>query len=123
SLAVLNPRGINAVRTNNFRRKLHENKLRMTVVRNNLVRRVIAESDSALKGFESLLDGPSAVVYGEAGISQIARILLDEKKDNEAMELRGVFFDGDIFAGQEGVEKVSKMPTREEAIGNIMSAI
>lgn len=123
SVAVLNPRGIDATSTNNFRRKLHENKLRMTVVRNNLMRRVVTESDSALKGFETLLDGPSAVVYGDASISQIARILLDAKKEIEAMELRGVFFDGDVFAGEEGVEKVSKMPTREEAIGNIMAAI
>lgn len=123
SVAVLNPRGITATQTNNLRRKLHENNLRMTVVRNNLVRRVINQTDSPLKGVEALLDGPTAMVYGEASISQIARILLEQKKENEALELRGVFFDGDVFPGEEGVEKVSKMPTREEAIGNILGAI
>ncbi len=123
SVAVLNPRGINATRTNQLRRKLHEHKLRMTVVRNSLVRRLVTQSDSPLKGFEPLLDGPSAVVYGDASISQIARILLDQKKELEGIELRGIFFDGDIFPGEEGVEKVSKMPTREEAIGTIVAAI
>jgi large subunit ribosomal protein L10 len=56
-------------------------------------------------------------------ISQVARALLDEKKGEEKLELRGIFFDGEIYSGQNGVETVSKLPTREEAIGLIMAAM
>lgn len=84
SLGVINPRGINAVRTNLFRRKLHANNLRMTVVKNTLVRRAVQSvADSKLKGFDALLDGPSAVIYGQSSISQLARFWSKEEKGKQ----------------------------------------
>jgi large subunit ribosomal protein L10 len=120
-LAVINPRGINATKNNQLRRRLRAQGLKMTVVRNTLVRRAVGEGK--LKGFEKLLEGPSAVVYGKASVSAIARLLLDEKKTDEKIELRGAFFDGEIYVGIKGIEQVSKLPTREEAIANIVGAI
>src|SRR3954466_7234284 len=113
-VAVINPRGINAIKNNLIRRRLREKGLRMTVVKNTLARR--ATAGSKIKGFEPLLDGPSAVIYGKASISTIARALLDEKKLDEKIELRGMFFDGEVYVGDKGVAQVSKLPTREEAI-------
>ncbi len=120
-VAVINPRGINATKNNNIRKKLHGKKLKMTVVKNSLAKKALAESK--IKGFEQLLDGPSALVYGQASIAEIARLLLDEKKADEKIELRGVFFDGEVYPGAKGVEQVSKMPTREEAIRMLLAAI
>lgn len=122
-LAVVNPRGINATMTNQLRRKLREKGLRMMVVRNTLARRAVGGSKIA--GFESLLQGPSAVVYGkESSGPAIARVLLDVKKADEklTLELRGIFFDGEAYAGEDGVKKVSKFPTREEAIATIIAS-
>jgi large subunit ribosomal protein L10 len=100
--------------------------MRMAVVKNTLAAR--ATANSKLKGFEKLLDGPSALVYGPGvGISAIARAILAEKKlieDNKgSLELRGAFFDGEIYEGDKGVEKASKLPTREEAIGLVIAAL
>jgi len=120
-LAVINPRGIDATKNNQIRRRLRDKGLKMTVVKNTLVKRAVGEGK--LKGFDKLLDGPSAVVYGKASIATIARSLLDEKKNDEKIELRGVFFDGEIYPGDKGVEQVSKLPTREEAIANVVAAI
>src|SRR5215204_5753915 len=122
SVAVINPRGINATKNNLIRRKLREKGLRMTVVKNTLAKRAVPD-DSKLKGFDALLDGPSAVIYGEASVSTIARLILDEKKADEKIELRGIFFDGEIYVGDKGVEQVSKLPTREEALGQVVALI
>lgn len=121
-VAVINPRGINAIKNNAIRRRLHEKGLRMTVVKNTLARRAVQDG-SKLKGFESLLDGPSAVIYGQASIAAIARLVLDEKKNDDTIELRGVFFDGEVYPGAKGVEQASKLPTREEAIGNLVGLL
>ncbi len=121
-LAVINPRGIDANKNNSIRRKLHAQGLRMTVVRNTLAKRA-GEGETKIKGFEQLLEGPSAVVYGKAGISTIARLLLEERKLDEKIELRGIVFDGDIFLGLDGVTDVSKLPTREEAVSQILAAM
>src|SRR5215213_8650576 len=107
AVAVINPRGINAIKNNQIRRKLREKGLRMTVVKNTLARRAVGGDGSKLKGFDKLLDGPSAVIYGEASVSTIARLLMDEKKADEKIELRGIFFDGEIYVGDAGVKQVS----------------
>jgi len=121
-VGVINPRGIDATKNNLIRRRLHAKGVRMTVVKNSLARR--ATETSKLKGFEKLLDGPSAVIYAEkTSISQVARLLLDESKTDEKLELRGMFFDGEIYPGKKGVEAVSKLPTREEAISNLVGLI
>ena len=122
AVAVINPRGIAGTKNNAIRRKLREKGVRMTVVKNTLAKRAICDG-SKLKGFDSLLDGPSAVIYGEASISTIARMILDEKKADDKIELRGVFFDGEVYVGDAGVEQVSKLPTREEAIGQVVTLI
>src|SRR3989440_10707075 len=120
-VAVINPRGINAIKNNLIRRRLHEKGLRMMVVKNTLVRR--ATEGTALKGFEKLLDGPSAVIYGKQSLPTIARAVLAEKKADDTLDLRGVFFDGEGYEGAKGVEQVSKLPTREEAVGQLVAAI
>ncbi len=120
-VAVINPRGINANKNHQIRRRLRDKGLRMTVVRNTLARRAV--EGGRLQGVDRLLDGPSAVVYGQVSVAVIARALLDEKKADDKIELRGVFFDGETYIGDKGVEQVSKLPTREEAIANVLSAI
>jgi len=120
-VGVINPRGIDAIKNHGIRRRLHEKGIRMMVVKNTLAKRAVG--DGKLKGFDKLLDGPSAVIYGKASISTIARALLEELKKDEKLELRGMFFDGEVYVGDKGVEQVSKMPTREEAIANILGSI
>ena len=120
-VGVINPRGIDANKNHGIRRRLHEKGLKMMVVKNTLAKRAVG--DGKLKGFDKLLDGPSAVIYGKASISTLARLLLDEKKTDEKIELRGIFFDGELYTGDKGVEQVSKLPTREEAVANVLAAI
>src|ERR671915_163699 len=106
AVAVINPRGIDATRNNQIRRRLREKGVRMTVVKNTLAKR--AAGDGKLKGFDALLDGPSAVIYGEASIATIARLVLDEKKADDKLEIRGLFFDGEVYEGPKGLETASK---------------
>ena len=120
-LAVISPRGIDGKKNHGIRKRLHDRGLKMTVVRNTLARKAVG--GEKLKGFDRLLDGPSAVVYGKTSVSALARLLLDEKKIDEKLELRGLVFDGEVYEGDKGVETASKLPTREEAIANVVAAV
>lgn len=120
-IAVINPRGIGAIKNNAMRRRLRDHGLRMAVVKNTLAKR--AADGSKIKGFDTLLDGPSAVIYGKGTVSAIARVLLEEKKKDDKLELRGLFFDGEVYIGDKGIEQASKLPTREEAIGQVVALV
>jgi large subunit ribosomal protein L10 len=121
AVAVISPSGIDGVRNNQLRRRLRQQGLRMTVVKNTLARR--ATAPTKLAPFAKLLDGPSAVIHGPASMPAVARLLLEEKQSNEKLELRGLLFDGDLYEGEEGVTQVSKLPTRQEAIANLLGLI
>jgi len=120
-VAVISPKGIDGTKNNQLRRRLGAKGVKVTVVKNTLASR--AAAGTKLNGFDKLLDGPSAVVYGKASIATIARMLMEERKLNEKLELRGVFFDGEIYPGEKGVERVSKLPTREEAVAAIVASV
>jgi large subunit ribosomal protein L10 len=120
-IAVISPQGIGGTKTNMLRRRLLAKGVKMTVVKNTLARR--AATTTKLKGFEKLLSGPSAVIYGKASMPTIARMRVEEKQNDEKLELRGVFFDGEAYEGEKGVQKVSKFPTREEAIATIVASV
>jgi ribosomal protein L10 len=120
-LAVINPRGLDGNKNNKLRSKLHGKGLKMLVVKNTLARR--ATAGSKIDGFDKLLDGPSAVIFGSGALPDLARFLMAERKEDEKLELRGMFFDGEAYAGEEGVKTVSSFPTREEAIAGILGAV
>jgi large subunit ribosomal protein L10 len=121
-LAVISPRGLDGKKNNELRGRLRKAGVRVQVVKNTLARRAVGHGK--LTGIERLFDGPSALVYSkDVAVPQIARLLMDEKKLNDKLELRGVFFDGDIFPGEKGVLEASKLPTREEAIALVLSSI
>jgi len=120
-VAVLNPRGIDAIKNNLLRRKLRDSGARMTVVKNSLAKR--AAVGTKLAGFEKLLDGPSAIIYTDRSIATLARALIAEKKADDKLEFRGIFFDGEVYIGDKGLEQVSKLPTREEAVANLVGLL
>jgi large subunit ribosomal protein L10 len=121
TVAVISPRGIDGIKNNGLRRRLREKGLRMTVVKNSLVRRAV--SGTELAGFDKLLDGPSALIHGSASIAAMARLLIEEKKKDEKLQIHGLFFDGEIYQGEKGIELASKLPTREEAIASLIGLI
>ena len=70
-------RGLTVAQLKSLRRALGADTT-YAVAKNTLAKRALA--DSKLKGFEKLLDGPSALVYGTGSMSAIARTLLEEKR-------------------------------------------
>src|SRR5260221_14301444 len=61
-VAVISPRGISATKNHGIRRRLHEQGLKMTVVRKTLGRR--ATTGTRVAGVDARLDGPKAGRYG-----------------------------------------------------------
>lgn len=120
-VAVISIRGVGAIDTTGIRRRLRGKNISVTVVRNSLAKR--AFKDSALEALEPILVGPNALVYGGNSVVEVAREIMEIVKQFPAIELKGAVLDGELFPGEEGIKRLSKFPTREEAIAQTVTLI
>jgi Ribosomal protein L10 len=118
---VISLRGVDAISTTKIRSKLAEKEIRVTVIRNKLFTQ--AFSDSKLAGLAPVLKGGSAVAYGGQSVVEVAREIVALLKEHPGIELKGAVLDGELFEGEKGVERLSKLPTRDEAIAQDVTLI
>jgi large subunit ribosomal protein L10 len=70
-----------------------------------------------------MLAGPTALAYGEAGVIDAARALVEWAKKIEKLELKGAILDGVLYEGKKGVEELSRFPTKSEAQAQVVTLI
>ena len=118
---LISLRGIDANRNNTIRKGLLRQDIHITVVRNALFGKMIA--GTSLGPLEKVLTGSNAVVYGGESVVEMAREIVGLIKENPELELHGAVLDGELFEGEEGVTRLSKFPTRDEAIAQNITLI
>lgn len=120
---VISIRGMNAIDTNKVRHTLRKKNIKVQVVRNALAKRVIGEGGGGLAALAEVLEGPSALAWGGNSVVEVAREIVALIATFPLLELKGAVLDGQLFKGKAGVTELSKFPTREEAIGQVVSLV
>lgn len=124
SMAVVDVTGIDAISMNNLRGRLAGKSIDLMVVKNALAKQVFkASGQPAAAG---VLEGPCALAFatdgGKTSVVSVVRELLDIAKTLKALKVKGAVLDGDAFGTPDAVQALSKFPTREEALGKVVSA-
>jgi len=114
-------RGLKGTQTTKVRATLHKKNIRISVVRNNLARKNF--ENTKLAAFENLLTGSNAVAFGGQSIVEVAREIVKLVEQFPVIELKGALLDGTLYTGKAGVTELSKFPTKDEAIGNVVTLV
>lgn len=121
-------RGMTVSQANQLRRDLRAAGANVKVVKNTLVRiaaqRSISEKSpkSEFERFESMLDGPSMMIYSDSDPIGPTKVLAKFAKDNEKFKVKGAWFEGK-YVDSKGVDTLSKMPGREELLSTLLRLI
>jgi large subunit ribosomal protein L10 len=118
---VLDIRGVNARDNNGMRLSLLKKNIRVTVVKNTLARK--AFEGTSLAALDQAFDGPAALVYGGDNVVDVAREIIDWAKKVKNLTLKAACLDGIYFEGEEGVKRLSKFPTRGEALAKVVQIV
>jgi len=118
---VVEVRGLDAAANNRMRNKFREGGVRVTVLKNDLARKAFA--GGPLAALDPALSGPNALVYSDRSVVDVARELVKFATAVKEMELKAACLDGVFFSGKEGVERLSKFPTREEAQAKVVTLV
>lgn len=118
---VIGLRGISSNDTNLIRTGLAQKSIHVTVVRNKLFGQAFGQT--SLSALSEVLTGSNALAYGGESVVEVAREIVELIKKFPDIELKGAVLDGQLFEGQDGVEALSKFPTRDEAIAKDVAII
>jgi len=117
SAVVADSRGVEVNDITALRKEAREAGVWMRVVRNTLARRAVADTE-----FECLGDsfvGPTLIAFSTDHPGAAARIFSEFAKKNEKFELKNAAFGGSVV----DVEVLAKLPTYDEAVARLMSAM
>jgi large subunit ribosomal protein L10 len=90
------------------------------VVKNTLFRRA---AGAVIESFPSELhNGPTAIAFVFENETDCAKVLWDFSVSHKAFEVKGGYFGGSVFDNR-GVERLSKLPSREVLIAQVIGAI
>lgn len=110
--------GLNVKRMTDLRRRLKKAGVEYVVIKNTLALKAVNES--GLAGVK--LKGPTGVVIAEDGITA-AKVITDFSKENDAkLKVKGGLYEG-AAVDEALVKKLSKLPTRTEALSQFVSAL
>ncbi len=118
---VISIRGVKGTATTKIRNDLAKKQIKVTVVRNALARKTFA--GTALEPLSQFLEGSSAIAYGGSSVVEMAREIVAMIEKNPLLELRAATLDGQIFKGKAGITELSKFPTKDEAIGQVITLV
>ena len=115
---VLDTRGVNGNENNELRGVLKGKGIKLTVVKNVLMRRAL-EGKGLSSAVSLFLAGPCTVAYGGDSVVDIAKECVGWSKKVEAIGFKGGFVDGSVMDAEE-VKALAKLPNRSELQGIIL---
>ena len=114
--------GLNAVQTSKLRRECFNSNIKLSVVKNTFLERAMSESENDFGQLKELLKGNTAVMLSTIANSP-AKVIKKFRKNGDKPILKGAFVDEAIYIGDEHIEALFNLKSKEEVIGEIITLL
>jgi large subunit ribosomal protein L10 len=114
--------GLNAATTSNLRRACFKANIRLAVVKNTLLEKAMEASDRDFGDLPTVLKGNTSVMYSETGNAP-AKVIKEFRKKSEKPVLKGAFIEESVYIGDDLLDALVDIKSREELIGDIVSLL
>lgn len=125
-LVVLSVKGLDCHADHALRASLRKKKVRLQVVKNSLARRVFDKLGLTVGADSPYWKGSTVFAWGAASVAELSRAVDGELKApktaalyKDKVTVKGAIAEGQVITFQQAID----MPTREEAIGQIIGMI
>ncbi|SEQ13276.1 LSU ribosomal protein L10P [Hyunsoonleella jejuensis] len=114
--------GLNAGSTSDLRRACFKANVSMAVVKNTLLEKAMEASDKEFGELPTVLKGNTSVMYSETGNAP-AKVIKAFRKKSEKPLLKGAFIEEAIYIGDDQLDMLVDIKSREELIGEIVTLL
>lgn len=109
---------------NKFRGLCFEKGVEMKVVKNTLAQKALESFPEELN-YDALyesLKGPTAILFTETA-NMPAKVLKEFRKESEKPILKAAYIESAVFVGDDQIESLSKLKSKEELIGDVIALL
>ena len=114
--------GLNAVSTSSLRRACFKANVKLSVVKNTLLEKAMEASDKDFGELPSTLKGNTSVMYSETGNAP-AKVIKAFRKKSDKPFLKGAYIEEAIYIGDDQLDMLVEIKSREELIGDIIGLL
>lgn len=114
--------GLNAGTTSNLRRACFKANVKLAVVKNTLLEKAMEASDREFGELPSVLKGNTSVMYSETGNAP-AKLIKTFRKKSDRPLLKGAFIEEAVYIGDEQLDALVDIKSKEEMIGEIIGLL
>ncbi len=116
---------LTVAQVNRLRRICHEGKVEMRVAKNSLIRKALEQNGTEkYAGVWGALNGQTAILFSENPKSP-AQIISSFRRDTNGDRplLKAAYIDSDVYLGDQQLEILGRLRTRNELIGEVISLL
>lgn len=122
NLYITDIAGLNALETSNLRRMCFKAGIKLSVVKNTLLERAMTSSGKDFGELKDLLKGNTSLMFSESGNGP-AKIIKDFRKKSDKPILKGAFIEETVYIGDDQINQLVALKSKEEVIGDIISLL
>ena len=114
--------GLNALDTSNLRRACFKANIKLAVVKNTLLAKAMENSEKDFGDLPSTLKGNTSIMYAETGNAP-AKLIKEFRKKSKKPVLKGAYVEEAIYVGDDQLEALVNIKSKEELIGDVISLL
>lgn len=114
--------GLDAIQTTALRRACFNANIRLSVVKNTLLAKAMEASEKDFGELKSVLKGNTSLMISETGNAP-AKLIKDFRKKSDKPLLKGAYIEETIYIGDDQIDYLESIKSKEELIGDIISIL
>ena len=114
--------GLDAGTTSNLRRACFKAGVKLNVVKNTLLAKAMESSDKDFGELAQVLKGNTSLMIAEAGNAP-AKVIKEFRKKSDRPLLKGAFIEEAIYVGDEQLDALVDIKSKDELIGDIIALL
>jgi len=113
---------LSVAKINGIRRKCFDKGIAIQVVKNTLIQKALVEAGVDSEELFGVLKGSSTLLFSETGNAP-AKLIKELRKEGDKPVLKGAYIDASVFIGDNQVDTLSKLKSKNELIGDIIGLL
>ncbi|WP_075342191.1 50S ribosomal protein L10 [Tenacibaculum agarivorans] len=114
--------GLDAITTSNLRRACFKADVKLAVVKNTLLEKAMEASDKDFGELPEVLKGNTSLMIAEASNAP-AKVIKEFRKKSDKPLLKGAYVEEAIYVGDDQLDALVNIKSREELIGDIITLL